>query len=94
MVRYLIGEVGLDVNAPDQPAGSNVPMRNRTPICYIPTSAILQRDTRELAWLLLDRGADPTPALEVAKIWQYPKFVEDVKTWKTERDNDQKCSVQ
>ena len=85
MVRYLLDVVGLNVNAPDQPVGSTVlPMHLGTPICYIPGSAMLERDTRELTWLLLDRGADPTPALEIAK-QDYPKFAEDVKAWKAKQ---------
>ena len=82
MVHYLLDVVGLNVNAPDQPVGSGVlPKHLGTPICYIPGSAMLERDTRELTWLLLDRGADPTPALDIAKR-DYPKFAEDVKAWK------------
>jgi len=94
MVRHLLDVVGLDVNAPDQPVGSKIlPMRLGTPICYIPGSAMLERDTRELTWLLLDRGADPTPALEIAKR-DYPKFAEDVKAWKAKQGGDCKCCVQ
>lgn len=79
MVRYLLDVVGLDVNAPDQPVGSAIwPMHNGTPICYIPNSATLERYTRELTWLLLDRGADPANAVATATN-MYDKFVEDVK---------------
>lgn len=68
MVRHLLDVVGLDVNAPDQPVRTKVlPMRVGTPICYIPSSAMPGVDTRDLTWLLLDRGADPTPALEIAE---------------------------
>jgi hypothetical protein len=67
MVLHLLDVVKLDVNAPDQPAGGMIPQRIGTPICYIPGSAPSMRDTRELTWLLLDRGADPTPALEIAQ---------------------------
>lgn len=91
MVRHLLDVVGVDMNAPDQPVGSKIlPMRLGTPICYIPGSAMLERDTRELTWLLLDQGADPTPALEIAKR-DYPKFAEDVKAWKAKHS---KCCVQ
>ena len=94
MVRHLLDVVGLDVNAPDQPLGSEVlPRHSGTPICYIPDSTMLVRDTRELTWLLLDRGADPTPALEIAKV-EYPKFAEDVEAWKGKQARDSKCSVQ
>ncbi|KFY81731.1 hypothetical protein V498_08699 [Pseudogymnoascus sp. VKM F-4517 (FW-2822)] len=94
MVHHLLDVVGLNVNAPDQPVGSTVlPMHLGTPICYIPGSAMLERDTRELTWLLLDRGADPTPALEIAKR-DYPNFAEDVKAWKAKQGDDSKCCVQ
>jgi hypothetical protein len=40
MVRHLIDVIGLDVNARDQPAGTEVlPLRFGTPICYIAGSA-------------------------------------------------------
>ncbi|KAJ4347167.1 uncharacterized protein N0V89_011105 [Didymosphaeria variabile] len=94
MVRHLLDVVGLDVNAPDQPVGGKaLPMRCGTPICYIPASGMLERDTRELTWLLLDRGADPAPALEIAKR-DYPKFAEDVKAWKLQQGSSSKCCLQ
>ena len=80
IVQYLLDVVGFDVNAPDQPVGSKIlPMHNGTPICYI-SDAIQGRDNRELTWLLLDRGADPTDALRVAR--PDSDFAEDVKAWK------------
>jgi hypothetical protein len=96
MVRHLIDVVGFDVNAPDQPAGcryGSSPGRNGTPICYIPGSGMLERDTRELTWMLLDRGADPAPALKWAVVCDYPKFAEDVEAWKTARGKDWKCCI-
>lgn len=94
MVRHLLDVVKLNVNAPDQPVGTRVmPTHSGTPICYIPDSKSLERDTRELTWLLLDRGADPTRALEIAKLY-YPKFVEDVKAWRATQGGDCKCCVQ
>lgn len=80
MVHYLLDVVGLDVNAPDQPVGSKtLPMHNGTPICYIYDERT-GRDNRELTWLLLDKGADPTDALRYAK--PDSDFAEDVKAWK------------
>ncbi|OBT51247.1 hypothetical protein VE04_08257 [Pseudogymnoascus sp. 24MN13] len=80
MVHYLLDVVGLDVNAPDQPVGSKtLPMHSGTPICYIYDERT-GRDNRELTWLLLDRGADPTDALRFAK--PDSDFAEDVKAWK------------
>ncbi|KFX90798.1 hypothetical protein O988_08025, partial [Pseudogymnoascus sp. VKM F-3808] len=88
LVRHLIDVVGLDMNVPDQPAGSEVlPLRFGTPICYVAGSARRQgrvRDSKELTWLLLDRGADPMPTIERAKV-DYPRFVEDVEAWKAKR---------
>lgn len=79
MVHYLLDVVGLDVNAPDQPVGSKtLPMHNGTPICYIYDERT-GRDNRELTWLLLDKGADPTDALRFAK--PDSDFAEDVKAW-------------
>jgi hypothetical protein len=93
MVLYLIDVAKLDVNAPDQPAGPQLPTRIGTPICYIPGSAMLMRDTRELTWRLLDRGADPTPALKIAQV-DYPQFIEDVEAWKAQKGGGNKCCVQ
>jgi hypothetical protein len=93
MVLHLLDVVKIDVNAPDQPAGPPLPTRIGTPICYIPGSGMLMRDTRELTWLLLDRGADPTPALKIAQV-EYPQFIEDVEAWKAQRDSGSKCCVQ
>jgi hypothetical protein len=93
MVLHLLDVVKLDVNAPDQPAGSTIRRRLGTPICYIPGSAMLMRDTRELTWMLLDRGADPTPALKIAQD-DYPKFIEDVEAWKAQKGSGNKCCVQ
>jgi hypothetical protein len=62
MVHYL-----LDLNAPDLPVGSKtLPMHSGTPNCYI-YNENQGRDNRELTWLLLDRGADPTDALRFIK---------------------------
>ncbi|PVH99988.1 hypothetical protein DM02DRAFT_527931 [Periconia macrospinosa] len=95
MVRHLLDIVKIDVNAPDQPAGSNIPGDyNGTPICYVAGTPMLDTDTRELTWLLLDRGADPTPALEIARQNQYPRFAEDVKAWQEQNKTTQKCCVQ
>lgn len=40
---------------------------------------MVERHNRELNWLLLDRGADPTDALWYAK--PDSDFAEDVKAW-------------
>lgn len=81
-VLHLLDVVGIDVNALDQPTGSKaLPTRLGTPICYIPGARVPNIDIKNLTWLLLDRGADPTPAFEWAKLY-HPEFVEDVKAWK------------
>ncbi|KAF1971709.1 hypothetical protein BU23DRAFT_569540 [Bimuria novae-zelandiae CBS 107.79] len=100
MVRYLLDVVGLDVNAPDQPTNINIlPMhrggngRSAGPICYIPTSSMLERDTRDLTWMLLDRGADPELAIEFAKE-EYPRFIEDVEAWRERQKRRSRCCIQ
>lgn len=94
MVRYLVDKVGLDVNESDQPQeGRQLPGRHGTPICYIP-GTVGGMDTRELTWYLLDRGADPTPALKIAE-QDYPQFIEDFEAWKVQRKaGESKCCVQ
>jgi hypothetical protein len=95
MVRYLVDVVGLDVNAPDQPPGARRPDRDGTPLCYIPETGRFDRDTRELTWFLLDRGADPIPALKVAKRNGHSGFVEEVEEWLTQQWwGGRKCCVQ
>ncbi|KAH7091200.1 hypothetical protein FB567DRAFT_268347 [Paraphoma chrysanthemicola] len=93
MVLHLLDVVKLDVNAPDQPVDAKVPNRLGTPICYIPGSGTSVEDTRELTWLLLDRGADPTPALKIAQD-EYPQFIEDVKAWRARKGDSNKCCIQ
>ncbi|KFX98178.1 hypothetical protein O988_04475 [Pseudogymnoascus sp. VKM F-3808] len=91
MVRHLVDVVGIDVNALDQPPGANLQGRWGTPICYVPRAYEtemdfgLYRDTRELTWFLLDRGADPIRALELAKeVFENQRFVDDVEEWKAQ----------
>lgn len=88
LVRYLLDVTGLDVNLPDQEPGCTKGMFGAygTPICYIPCVGMPDRDARELTWLLLDRGADPTPALEDAKTFGHATFKEYVDGWKKERN--------
>ncbi|OAF56174.1 hypothetical protein VC83_07486 [Pseudogymnoascus destructans] len=83
--------VGIDVKAPDQPPGRNLPDRWGTQTCYIPKSYGLDTDTRELAWFLLDRDADPTPALAVAKCTEHNKFIADVEAWRARQADRRKC---
>jgi Arc/MetJ family transcription regulator len=90
MVRHLIEVVKIDVNAPDRPKGASSALG--TPICYIPASAMLDTDTRELTWLLLDAGADPGQALELART-ECERFVKVVEAWRRERGG-WKCCVQ
>ncbi|KAF2129708.1 hypothetical protein P153DRAFT_366220 [Dothidotthia symphoricarpi CBS 119687] len=90
MVRYLLNVVGLDVNAPDRPPGCKKGMHSAwgTPICYIPGCGMPERDARELTWLLLDRGADPAPALQIAKEDGNAIFAEDVNAWKAQKGSE------
>ena len=79
MVRHLIDNLKMDVNALVEPIG--VPNFFEAPIEYIPGSTVRTGDTRDITWLLLDRGANPAPAYRMAKK-SYPKFIEDVEAWK------------
>ena len=91
MVRHLVDVVRIDVNAPDEPPGRNFPDRWGTPICYIAKSYGMDTDIRELAWFLLDRGADPTPALDVAKFTEHHQFIADVEAWRAQQAPGCKC---
>jgi hypothetical protein len=93
MVHHLLDVVGIDVNAPDQPSGGQRPMHYGTPICYIPGSEMPDTDTRELTWLLLNRGADPTPAFKVAELCDYLRFVQYVEDWNAQQGGRRSCSI-
>jgi hypothetical protein len=94
MVRHLIDVVGIDVNAPDQPPGLDYDGYNGTPICYVAGSKVLDKDTRELTWLLLDRGADPGKALELADLVGHDRFRADVEAWGEKNGKGEKCCMQ
>ncbi|KAF2705718.1 hypothetical protein K504DRAFT_387178 [Pleomassaria siparia CBS 279.74] len=101
MVRHLIDVVGLDVNALDRPVGKRRPDGWGTPICYIANLDGLEH-TRQLTWLLLDRGADPAPGLEEAELSGHETFAGDVEAWKAQPNHLKKkkgnsggkCNVQ
>lgn len=82
MVRHLVDVVGVDVNASDQPAGSDVPGRFGSPLCYVAWAYGQEPSVRELVWFLLDRGADPVVALEEAKFSEHATFADDVEAWR------------
>jgi hypothetical protein len=90
MVRHLLDVVKVDVDTPDQAPGCTKGMSSAhgTPISYIPGAGMPERDSRELTWLLLDRGADPPPALEIAKEMDNTLFAESVKAWKAQNSGD------
>jgi hypothetical protein len=100
MVRYLIDVVGLDVNALDRPAGRRLGGYWGTPICYVAEIAAVKHSIRDITWLLLDRGADPAPALKQAVSPDYEVFAADVEAWKVEgrsasqQGGSSKCIVQ
>lgn len=85
MVRHLVEVVGLDVNAEDAPPKTYIPMRFGPPINYIACIGETGSDIRGVTWYLLDRGADPTEALSMAKTTEYDKFVCAVEEWRTLR---------
>ena len=100
-VRYLLDDVKLDVNAPDREPGSRKGMSSAwgTPLSYVPGIGRPDLDSRELTWLLLDRGADPEPALEVARDHDHKSFQADVAAWmqlnpKNAQSRDRGCCVQ
>ena len=82
MVRHLVDVVGIDVNAADQPVGSRVPDRIGSPLCYVAAAYGQEPSVRELVWCLLDRGADPVPALEEARLSRHATFADDVEAWR------------
>lgn len=93
MIRHLLDVVKLDVNAYDQPASAIG--SQSTPICYIPLSTTQESGTKELAWLLLDHGADPERALMLAKWNECSQFIADVETWKgRQQGGGNQCCVQ
>jgi hypothetical protein len=101
LVRYLLDHVKVDVNAPDQEPGSTRGMSSAwgTPLSYVPGIGRPDLDSRELTWLLLDRGADPVPALEVAREMDQTSFQADVAAWtqlnpKKAQSGDRSCCVQ
>jgi hypothetical protein len=103
-VRYLLDDVKLDVNALDQEPGSSRGMSSAwgTPISYVPGTGRPDLDSRELPWLLLDRGANSGPALEVAREMDQKSFLADVAAWtqlnpggpKKAQSRDRSCRVQ
>lgn len=58
MIRYLVDEVGIDVKTEWWKLGRV----GATPLEYVAHNSTSGKDVRELVWLLLDRGADPTHA--------------------------------
>ena len=95
MVYHLLDVLKLDVNAPDRAPGDTRGMSSAygTPICYISGSFRPDLETCELTWLLLDRGADPAPALKDAE--GHAPFLEDVKAWKSRHSGrGRNCCVQ
>lgn len=104
-VCYLLDDVKLNVNAPDQEPRFNTKGMSSawgTPISYVPGIGRPDLNSRELTWLLLDRGADPVPALEVARDMDQTSFLADVAAWmqlnpggpKKAQSRDRSCCVQ
>jgi hypothetical protein len=100
MLRHLIDIVGLDVNADDKPPGGYRLLRPGTPMEYIVDITDIGKDTRDITWLLLDRGADPTPVYQSVKRKGYctdsPETLvfEHVEAWKKARKPKKECCVQ
>jgi hypothetical protein len=79
LVRHLLDVLKLD-GAPGDTRGMS--SAHGTPICYIPGVFRPERDSWELTWLLLDRGADPAPALKDAEEYGHAPFPADVEACK------------
>jgi hypothetical protein len=87
MVRHLVDAVGVDVNALDRPDGRRTQdYIAGNPLCYVASydGYGYEFDIRELVWFLLNRGADPTFALEMAET---PTFGQEVQAWKDMQRN-------
>ena len=86
MLRHLLDVVKLDVNALDHPVGRRPGGRLGPPICYVATLSGMHgmHVMREVTWLLLDRGADPSPGLEEAEASGHETFAGDVEAWKAQ----------
>ncbi|CAN9347437.1 unnamed protein product [Alternaria alternata] len=100
MVRYLIDVVGLDVNKEDFPPDTKwLQGEWGTPLQYIVLVGLDPgRNVRELVWFLLNRGADPRPALVEAKAFGgHAAFIEWVEAWeqtREEKKDKSQCTVQ
>lgn len=49
-------------------------------------SKVLDKDPRKLTWLLLERGAEPKSALELADLVGHERFRNDVEDWTERRE--------
>lgn len=90
LVAYIIDTLCLDINAEDWMPGDggfSGHVGSGTPICYVLDycNPDWVKNTRALIWLLLDRGADPTPALKDADSQGMSMFKEYVCEWENER---------
>ena len=87
MVKYLVDDLGLDVNALD--TESQVPNHWGTPLCY---AARVYRGGEEVVRFLLDRGADPSikdcwgihDAFGVAEFTKNSQISELLRKWRVQ----------
>ena len=102
MLRHLIDVVRLDVNADDTPPGApHIEMRWGPPTEYILYSTDVTKDSRDVTWLLLDRGADLTPVYRaIERCGDDPddesperQVFEDVESWKKARKPKKECCM-
>ena len=82
MVRHLLVTLGLDPNARDQPEGFQLGNQLGTPPCYVAGPVVGDWDCRDVVWFLLDRGADPTRAIRIAKNLEKRYLIEAVEDWR------------
>jgi hypothetical protein len=89
LVGYLTDVLCLDVNAEDWRPGDlgfSGHGGSGTPLCYVLDNYNHEwvKNARALIWLLLDRGADPTPALKDADSQGMSIFKEYVAEWENQ----------
>lgn len=100
MIRYLVDEVGIDVNTEWWRPGQ----AGATPMDRVAYRSGDSMDVRELIWFLLDRGADLNHAsvskddyfgdtsylspLEMAQTGRRKRFLEAIQQWQERQRND------
>lgn len=96
MIRFLIDEVGIDINAADQPKGKRLLNQFGTPLCYVASTVVPELDMTKITRFLLDRGAETGSALDMAMDYDNDQVIEVIRE-RQERQrqrNERGCIVQ